>query len=119
VPFVSTSFRLFKEFTGFICEASYARFLRQDLCLARGIIGTCVRACKRSENMAKGKIKRIVPDRGFGFIEGPHRKDVFFHHSSVANGGFDDLAQGQEVEFEIDELEKGDKGPRAKNVRPV
>ena len=69
--------------------------------------------------MAQGKIKKIVHEKGFGFIEGPNSKDVFFHHSSVANGGFDGLAQGQEVEFEMDEGGKGDKGPRAKNVRPV
>ena len=70
--------------------------------------------------MAKGKIKKIVHDKGFGFIEGPNRQDVFFHHSSVANGGFDDLAQGQEVEFEVDEDGGGKgKGPRAKSVRPA
>jgi CspA family cold shock protein len=70
--------------------------------------------------VAKGKIKKVVQDKGFGFIEGPNGKDVFFHQSSVANGGFDDLTQGQEVEFEMDQDGGGKgKGPRAKSVRPV
>lgn len=66
--------------------------------------------------MAKGKIKKLVQEKGFGFIEGPNRQDVFFHHSSVVNGGFEDLSQGQEIEFEIDEGGRGDKGPLAKSV---
>lgn len=53
--------------------------------------------------VATGKIKKIVPEKGFGFIAAANGKDVFFHHSSVANGGFDNLAQGQEVEFEVDQ----------------
>jgi CspA family cold shock protein len=70
--------------------------------------------------MAQGKIKRIVLDRGFGFISGSGQ-DVFFHHSTVEGAKFDDLQEGQEVEYEIETGEgrgKG-KGPRASVVRPV
>ncbi len=70
--------------------------------------------------MQNGTVKKIVADRGFGFIAGD-RQDVFFHHSTVENHGFDGLQEGQRVEYEI---EAGDsrgrgKGPRASVVRPV
>jgi CspA family cold shock protein len=67
--------------------------------------------------MALGKIKKLT-DKGFGFItksEGG-RDDVFFHMSALQGVSFDDLREGQEVEFEIG---KGPKGPRAENVRPA
>jgi CspA family cold shock protein len=72
--------------------------------------------------MPQGVIKKLVPDRGFGFISG-ERGDVFFHHSVVADGGFDDLQDGQAVVYEL-EAEGGgsrgrDKGPRASSVKPA
>ncbi len=70
--------------------------------------------------MAQGEIKRIVLDRGFGFISGSGQ-DVFFHHSTVEGAKFDDLQEGQKVEYEVETGEgrgKG-KGPRASVVRPV
>ena len=57
-------------------------------------------------------------DRGFGFIEGSSGKDVYFHRSAVAEGGFDVLERGQLVEFEVAEEARRDKGPRAKSVAP-
>lgn len=70
--------------------------------------------------MPQGKIKKVVQDKGFGFIEVSGGQDVFFHHSSVANGEFDNLPHGQRVEFEVDESGGGKgKGPRATSVRPV
>ena len=63
----------------------------------------------------QGKIKRLVADRGFGFVEGD-RDDVFFHHSDVVGLSFDDLREGQEMEYTVG---RGPKGPRAENVRPV
>ena len=70
--------------------------------------------------MAQGVIKRMVLDRGFGFISGSGQ-DVFFHHSTVEGAKFDDLQEGQSVEYEVetgDSRGKG-KGPRASVVRPV
>lgn len=64
--------------------------------------------------MAEGTIKRLT-DRGFGFIDPGDGKDVFFHMSSLVGVTFDDLREGQKVEFEIGE---GPKGPRAENVKP-
>jgi CspA family cold shock protein len=67
--------------------------------------------------MAQGTVKKLVSDKGFGFISGD-RGDVFFHHSSVVGGSFDNLQEGQSVEYEI-EQGKGGKGPRAINVKPA
>ena len=63
--------------------------------------------------MHKGKIKKLVRDRGFGFISDTDGREVFFHQSSLVGTTFDALNEEQEVEFEI---EKSDKGPRAINV---
>jgi cold shock protein len=70
--------------------------------------------------MPEGKVKKVVADKGFGFIEGPNGADVFFHHSSVVGQGFDNLAQGQRVRFEIEQEGGGrGKGPRAVSVQPI
>ncbi|HEX4150386.1 MAG TPA: cold shock domain-containing protein [Pirellulales bacterium] len=67
--------------------------------------------------MAQGTVKKLVSDKGFGFISGD-RGDVFFHHSSVVGSSFDNLQEGQSVEYEV-EQGKGGKGPRAINVKPA
>jgi len=66
--------------------------------------------------MPTGKIKRLMRDRGFGFIRGADGKEVFFHQSSLTDLTFDSLSEGQEVEFEV---EQSPKGPRAGKVRPA
>lgn len=70
--------------------------------------------------MPQGVIKKLVQERGFGFIGG-ERGDVFFHHSTVADQGFDDLQIGQKVEYELEgEGGRGEgKGPRAATVTPL
>jgi cold shock protein len=69
--------------------------------------------------MAHGKIKKLVHDKGFGFIQADSGQDVFFHHSTVANQGFDDLSEGQSVEYEVEQGQSsGGKGPRAASVTP-
>jgi CspA family cold shock protein len=72
--------------------------------------------------MPQGVIKKLVADRGFGFISG-EGGDVFFHHSVVADGGFDNLQDGQSVEYELEEgggSSRGrGKGPRASSVKPT
>lgn len=65
--------------------------------------------------MAEGIIKRKT-DKGFGFIETSSGDDVFFHSSAVEGATFDELREGQRVEFT---QSTGPKGPRADNVRPV
>jgi CspA family cold shock protein len=61
-----------------------------------------------------GIIKRIVADKGFGFILGTDNNERFFHKSAVADHKWEELVEGDKVEF-IDG--KGPKGPRAENVR--
>ncbi len=64
--------------------------------------------------MPSGTIKRLVRDRGFGFIRDDGGQEWFFHRSAVAQGAFDNLAEGQRVQFDE---EASAKGPRAGNVR--
>lgn len=58
-----------------------------------------------------GTIKRLVSDKGFGFVKAGNGTEFFFHRSAAAD--FDDLREGQAVRFEE---ESSPKGPRAKNV---
>lgn len=62
----------------------------------------------------QGTIKRVIRDRGFGFIRSSEGQEVFFHRSGLQNLNFDSLKEGDAVEFE---MERGEKGPRALNVR--
>ncbi len=62
----------------------------------------------------QGTIKRVIRDRGFGFIRSTDAQEVFFHRSALQQLNFDGLKEGEAVEFE---LERGEKGPRATNVR--
>ncbi len=64
--------------------------------------------------MATGTVKWFNESKGFGFITpSDSGKDVFVHFSAIASEGFRTLAEGQQVNFEI---EDGPKGPQAKNV---
>ncbi len=69
--------------------------------------------------MPAGTIKKLVQDKGFGFIATSDGTDVFFHHTTVVDKGFDNLEVGQQVEFTLDTQggNKG-KGPRAASVTP-
>ena len=65
--------------------------------------------------MATGSIKKVVADRGFGFITADDAKEYFFHRNSLDSSlDFDRLNGGEKVEFEI---EQSPKGPRANRVR--
>lgn len=70
--------------------------------------------------MATGSITRIVRDRGFGFIQPADGSDeVFFHTSAVEQPSFDELQEGQQVEFESGADPKQPNRTRASNVRLV
>lgn len=67
--------------------------------------------------MATGIIKKVIADRGFGFITADDAKDYFFHRGALESSiDFDRLVGGERVEFEI---EQSPKGPRASRVRAV
>ena len=65
--------------------------------------------------MAQGTVKCFNGDKGYGFIavEGGGQ-DVFVHFSAITGGGYRSLEEGQKVEFDITQ---GQKGPQAENVR--
>ena len=67
--------------------------------------------------MATGTVKWFNNAKGYGFITPDgETKDVFVHHSQIAGEGYKALNEGQKVEFEVRE---GQKGPEATNVTPV
>ena len=64
----------------------------------------------------QGTIKRVIRDRGFGFIRSADGQEIFFHRSSLQELNFDGLKEGENVEFDV---ERGEKGPRAVSARPA
>ena len=65
--------------------------------------------------MAQGTIKKLISEKGFGFIDG-ERGELFFHHSSVEGTSFESLHEGQKVNYQEG---RGPKGPRAEGVTLV
>jgi CspA family cold shock protein len=67
--------------------------------------------------MSTGAVKWFNAEKGFGFIQqdggGP---DVFVHYSAIEASGYRELQEGQKVEFNVTQ---GQKGPQAENVRPL
>ena len=68
------------------------------------------------ESNMKGKVIRFNKKKGFGFIKSADDKDVFFHYSALVMEGFKDIAIDSEVEFDVEETEKG---LRASNVKKI
>jgi CspA family cold shock protein len=64
--------------------------------------------------MAQGTVKWFNGDKGYGFIAVEGGPDVFVHFSAITGGGYRSLDEGQKVEFDITQ---GQKGPQAENVR--
>ncbi|WP_018658619.1 cold-shock protein [Allofustis seminis] len=66
--------------------------------------------------METGTVKWFNAEKGFGFIEREGADDVFVHFSAIDEEGYKTLEEGQEVTFDIEE---GDRGPQAANVKKV
>ena len=64
----------------------------------------------------KGTIKRLVSEKGFGFIAADDGSEYIFHQSACSERPFDELREGQAVTFDRGQ---GPKGPRGENVRPA
>ena len=65
--------------------------------------------------MPKGTIKRLIADRGFGFIQTAEGKDLFFHRSQLQGVDYSSLREGQQVEYEVGQGRSG--RPEAVSVR--
>lgn len=68
--------------------------------------------------MATGTIKKIVSDRGFGFIQEADGADLFFHRSAVTGASFDELREGQTVSYEK-KMDARRNKENAENVTPA
>jgi CspA family cold shock protein len=64
----------------------------------------------------KGRIKKLVRDRGFGFVRGDDGKEVFFHRSGLGSTDYDALSEGDVVEYVVQE---GPRGARPRLAFPV
>ena len=71
---------------------------------------------KMHETPPHGRVLRLFADEGYGFIETPDGREVYFHRNAVLDEGYDELEVGTEVRFAE---EAGEKGPQASTVRPV
>ncbi|MGT2887925.1 cold-shock protein [Streptococcus didelphis] len=63
--------------------------------------------------MAQGTVKWFNAEKGFGFISTEEGQDVFAHFSAIQSNGFKSLDEGQKVEFDVEE---GQRGPQAVNI---
>ena len=63
-----------------------------------------------------GKIKWFNNEKGYGFIEGEHDEDIFVHYSAIKQDGYKSLSEGQMVEYELLETEKGLQAINVKDV---
>lgn len=67
--------------------------------------------------MENGTVKWFNADKGFGFVTPENgQKDLFIHHSEIKTGGFATLDEGQKVQYEVGQ---GQKGPCATNLTPL
>jgi ribosomal subunit interface protein len=71
---------------------------------------------KTHEAPPHGRVSELFPDEGYGKIETPDGREIYFHENSVLNGGFAKLAAGSEVRFVE---ESGDMGPQASTVQLI
>jgi CspA family cold shock protein len=75
-----------------------------------------ISAAQEGGNTLRGTVKWFSDQKGFGFISREDGDDVFVHHSGILGEGYRSLTEGQAVEFDVTQ---GQKGPQATNVRPV
>jgi cold shock CspA family protein len=71
---------------------------------------------KTHQSLPHARVVRVFPETGYGFLETPDGREVYFHRKSVVEANFEDLKVGKEVRF-VEEL--GEKGPQASSVTPV
>jgi CspA family cold shock protein len=72
--------------------------------------------CERTSELAEGTVKWFSNEKGYGFIQQDGGEDVFVHFSEIQTDGYKSLSEGQRVEFEV---AQGNKGLQASGVRPI
>jgi CspA family cold shock protein len=75
-----------------------------------------VRVSRRTSRLAEGTVKWFSNEKGYGFIQQDGGEDVFVHFSEIQGDGYKSLAEGQRVEFEV---AQGNKGLQASGVRAI
>ena len=80
------------------------------------LVHPAARAEVKDRVMASGKVKWFDNKKGFGFIAQDSGRDVFVHHTSILGTGYKTLKEGETVQFDLIE---SDKGPKAQNVQRV
>ena len=73
---------------------------------------------KTHETPPHGKVARLFPYEGYGFIQTPDGREIYFHRNSVVEADFEKLEEGQEVRYVAAEGES-DKGPQASTVKLI
>ncbi|MCJ7743881.1 MAG: cold shock domain-containing protein [Dehalococcoidales bacterium] len=68
--------------------------------------------------MPKGTIRRLITDRGFGFIRTERGEDLFFHHNELQGVDYNSLREGQQVEFEVEQGPDGSCAVRVRLAQP-
>jgi len=71
---------------------------------------------KTHELAPRARVTKLFPEEGYGFLETPGGREIYFHKNSVLDGGFDRVKVGMAVRFAE---EQGEKGPQASSVRPL
>jgi cold shock protein len=89
---------------------------RSDLASAGPHAVTGAAPNSKKVEMAQGTVKWFNGDKGYGFIAVDGGQEVFVHFSAITGGGYRSLQEGQQVEFDITQ---GQKGPQAENVKVI
>ena len=105
--------KLFRE--EFVLSDRYSAGRGRSRRGGRGRRNTTQRAAPSGPKV-KGKIKKLVRERGFGFVRGDDGREVFFHRSGLGPADYDALSEGDVVEYVVQE---GPRGARAENVRSI
>jgi cold shock protein len=93
------------------------KLIASDLASAGPVRGDgCCASNSKKVKMAQGTVKWFNGDKGYGFIAVDGGQDVFVHFSAIAGDGYRNLEEGQQVEFDITQ---GQKGPQAENVKVI
>ncbi|RPH77163.1 MAG: cold shock domain-containing protein [Nitrospiraceae bacterium] len=71
---------------------------------------------KQHEPSTRAKVAKLFPETGYGFLEAPNGREIYFHRNSVLDGGFENLRIGSNVHFVE---EPGEHGPQASTVKLV